>query len=93
MSKHENHKRGLYQKFTVTRTDGSSEPGSKHANCRYFVLDIDHDEFAIPALKAYEAACRAQYPALADDLRKMRIDAQRFVKEKAVWLRRWWDGR
>lgn len=36
--------KGLYQKFIVYRTDGTSEKGGKHAGCDYFVLDIDHDE-------------------------------------------------
>ena len=59
---------GLYAKFTVTRTDGQSEPGRKHDHCDYFVLDLTHDPFALPALKAYAEACRSEYPALASDL-------------------------
>ena len=31
--------KGLYQKYRVERTDGSSAPGCKHEKCRYFVLD------------------------------------------------------
>lgn len=68
--------RGLYGKFEVRRTDGRSEPGEKHENCRYFVLDVDHDPFSIAALEAYANACRARFPALAadlDDLRRERI--------------------
>lgn len=61
--------RGVYKKFTVTRADGSSEPGKKHDGCRYFVLDLDHDEFAGAALDAYAAACEAKFPELAIDLR------------------------
>jgi hypothetical protein len=30
---------GIYQKFWVRRTDGSSREGEKHAACEYFVLD------------------------------------------------------
>lgn len=59
---------GLYNKFTVTRTDGASEPGGKHDGCDYFVLDLTHDPHAIPALKAYADSCRAIYPLLAADL-------------------------
>jgi hypothetical protein len=62
--------KGLYNKFTVTRTDGRSEPGEKHDGCDYFVLDLTHDKFAIPALKAYAKACNSEYPLLADDLRR-----------------------
>jgi hypothetical protein len=42
--------RGLYDKFNVSRTDGKSAPGEKHAGCRHFVLDLTHDPHARPAL-------------------------------------------
>ena len=61
---------GLYPKFNVSRTDGQSAPGKKHHKCKYFVLDLTHDKFAIPAIKAYEEACREEYTLLADDLKK-----------------------
>lgn len=60
--------RGIHQKYRVERTDGSSKPGGKHAECAYFVLDLEHDPFAIPALRAYAEACRERYPILAFDL-------------------------
>lgn len=60
--------RGIYRKFEITRTDGSSGPGGKHQNCAYFVLDLEHDEFAIAALRAYAKACRKSHPLLADDI-------------------------
>ncbi len=60
--------RGLYKKFEVTRTDGSSAPGEKHEGCDYFVLDIDHDPFALTALIAYAKAVKLAYPLLAADL-------------------------
>ena len=60
--------RGLHRKYEVTRTDGSSAVGGKHADCAYFVLDLEHDTFAIPALAAYAKACRKEYPALAADI-------------------------
>lgn len=60
--------RGIYEKYRVFRTDGSSEEGGRHFCCSYFVLDIDHDKFAIPALRAYAEACREKFPALASDL-------------------------
>ena len=60
--------KGLYHKFNVTRTDGSSEPGGKHEHCRYFVLDLDHDPHAASALDAYARSCRKDFPVLADDL-------------------------
>jgi hypothetical protein len=63
--------RGLYNKFSVYRTDGSSEPGKKHCGCQYLVLDITHDPFAIPAIRAYLRACVDKYPALAADLLKL----------------------
>ena len=60
--------RGLYGKFEIYRTDGKDEVGEKHASCDYFVLDLTHDPFAIPALQAYVDACRDEYPLLAADL-------------------------
>lgn len=60
--------RGVYRKYEVKRTDGSSEPGGKHAKCAYFVLDLEHDEYAVPALRAYAKACRTTHPALAMDI-------------------------
>jgi hypothetical protein len=60
---------GLFHKFDVTRVDGESAPGKKHEGCDYFVLDITHDPFAIPALKAYAAACKDVYPVLAKDIK------------------------
>jgi hypothetical protein len=60
--------RGLYDKFCVIRTDGTSGPGKKHDGCRYFVLDMDHDPHARAAVKAYADSCRAEYPLLAADL-------------------------
>lgn len=60
---------GLYQKFIVTRTDGSSEEGGKHEGCKYFVLDLTHDPHAIPAIKAYAGSARKDgYEFLANDL-------------------------
>ncbi len=60
---------GIYHKFNVERTDGTDQPGGKHHGCRYFVLDLDHDKCAKPAMAAYAEACESEYPALAADLR------------------------
>lgn len=60
---------GIYRnKFNVTRTDGTSSPGGKHANCKYFVLDLNHDPHALPAIRAYAESCKATYPKLAEEL-------------------------
>ncbi len=61
--------RGVYRKFKVTRTDGSSRKGKKHHTCSYFILDLAHDPFCRPALYAYAKACRRKYPQLAQDIR------------------------
>ncbi len=63
--------RGLYPKFDVKRADGSSEEGRKHEYCEYFVLDLDHDPYAVPALTAYARACMISHPKLAQDLHRM----------------------
>lgn len=62
--------RGVYRKFQIERTDGKSASGEKHHSCHYFVLDLTHDPFAIPALRAYAEACRPSRPQLAHDLWK-----------------------
>jgi hypothetical protein len=62
---------GLYNKFTVKRTDGTDEPGGKHEGDEYFVLNLTTDKNAIPALAAYADACNEGYPALAQDLRAL----------------------
>lgn len=61
---------GIYRKYVVSRVDGSSNVGGKHARCAYFVLDWQHDPFAVPAARAYADACEDKFPALADDLRQ-----------------------
>ena len=61
---------GLYEKFTVQRTDGSSQPSGKHAGCNYFVLDMTHDQHALPALAAYAESCADDYPQLAAELKQ-----------------------
>lgn len=68
--------RGLYEKYEVRRVDGSSEPGGKHWRCRYYVLDVDHDQFAIDALLAYAMACEEKFPRLAEDLFKIAKEVQ-----------------
>mgnify|MGYP003624606764 CR=1 FL=1 len=61
--------RGLFHKFHIERTDGKSDPGEKHHGCDYFVLDLTHDQHAIPALRAYARSCAEELPLLAADLR------------------------
>lgn len=61
---------GLFHKFNVTRVDARDLPGEKHHGCSYFVLDLDHDPHAIPALAAYADSCASEYPVLATDLRR-----------------------
>lgn len=59
---------GLFHKFRVQRIDGSDRIGGKHYGCRYFVLDLTHDEHAPVAMRAYAAACRVTHPQLARDI-------------------------
>lgn len=65
--------RGLYAKFKVRRRDNKDVmPGDKHYGCDYFVLDLDHDELALPALATYARTARAEgYNLLADDLEEL----------------------
>lgn len=65
------------QKYKVERTDGSTRPDGKHSACPYFVLDLVHDRFAVPALRAYADACEAEFPPLAKDVRAMVADLEK----------------
>ncbi len=73
--------RGLYQKFEVKRLDGKDGPCQKHENCAYFVLDLDHDPFAILALKAYGIACREKRPGLAFDIQEVLLSGGNFARK------------
>ena len=63
--------RGLYNKFFVSRIDHSDVEGGKHHKCKYFVLDITHDPFAISAIETYAIECRNTHPRLSEDLMDM----------------------
>jgi len=56
---------GIYRKYSVKRL---RDKEGKHKNCFFFVLDLNHDKYAIPALRAYAKACKKEYPELAKDL-------------------------
>jgi hypothetical protein len=60
--------RGLYRKYDVRRSDGSSAPGRKHEHCQYYVLDLSHDRHAFAALVAYSRSCASDFPLLSRDL-------------------------
>ena len=61
-------KRGWIQKYVVKRTDERDGLGEKHSGCKYFVLDLNHDPFALDALEAYSATCAETQPLLARDI-------------------------
>ncbi len=60
--------RGIYNKFHVKRRE---DPKNKHGRCFYFVLDLDHDKYAIPALIAYANACKTTHRRLSMELMDM----------------------
>lgn len=61
---------GLEARYHVRKIN---DPTGKHDDCRYFVLDPQHDPLAVVALLAYERAAReAGFHALADDLYEWR---------------------
>jgi hypothetical protein len=73
--------RGLYCKFIVARVDPASQ--ARHPNCNYFVLDLDHDPLALPAIAAYASEARkAGYLKLATDLELYLPDAPEFVSNQ-----------
>lgn len=54
---------GLYEKFSVTRNDGTPEFKGNH-----FVLFPMRDKWAKSALKAYALACQQEAPQLSNDI-------------------------
>lgn len=67
---------GLFDKYRVSRTDGKDYRGSKHHGCDYFVIDMDHDPAAGPALITYAAAVVKTHPVLASELIKRFADVK-----------------
>jgi len=58
--------RGLEPRYYVKKLNDASH---KHDECRYFVLDPQHDPIARAALAAYAGLARAaEHTQLADDL-------------------------
>jgi hypothetical protein len=68
MSWQDDRNRGLYERYRVERLN---DPHGIHIHCPYFVLDLRHDKFSVPAIEAYILACESEYPKLARDLRLM----------------------
>lgn len=82
---------GLFQKYVVRRVDGSDHPGGKHHGCRYWVLDLAHDQHAPEAMRAYASACRAAHPHLADAIesefgRSSAAEQVRLMREASAML-------
>lgn len=48
--------KGLYRKYKIDRTDNQDQPGQRHADCDYFLIDEAHDPFAEAAFAAYGKA-------------------------------------
>jgi hypothetical protein len=77
----ERKKLGILKRFDVYRVDGRDQLGEKHHDCEYFVLDLTHDPFAIPAIRAYADACKEEFGVLAFNLYEK---AKEIEKAKAV---------
>ena len=71
---------GMFRKFEVRRIDGSDRPSGKHHGCRYFVLDLDHDQHAAAAMAAYAQAARETHPTLSAEL------AAQYPPSSPTWL-------
>ncbi len=70
---------GVIEKYTVRR---NNDPGGKHDDCWYFVLDIQHDPHAQKALLAYaDAAATEGYQQLRDDLYLRVMESQKAERE------------
>lgn len=68
----------IYRKFNVTRVDPEAQ--ARHEDCFSWVLDVDHDPYALAALRAYATACQEEDPELARELITMVNDRGRRVE-------------
>ncbi len=59
--------RGLRLKWEVRRLE---DPTGRHRACQTFVLDLQHDPYAVYAIEAYATACERLFPKLAAELRE-----------------------
>lgn len=66
-----NYSKGVEDIYRIVRIDGKDKPGEEHENCMYYVLDLNHDRYALPALHSYAGACRSEYPELAEELERL----------------------
>lgn len=71
MTGSDDRKRGFYEKYKVERLGGT--PG-KHDHCLFFVLDLDHDPYSVPALRGYATVCRPEFGPLARSLDRIVSD-------------------
>lgn len=56
---------GLEHRYNVEKVN---DPEGKHSDCRYFVLDPQHDKTAWLALEEYAWQCRKSNSELSRDL-------------------------
>lgn len=56
----------IYHKFHVFRVDPEAQV--RHRDCFHWVLDVDHDPYALAALRAYAVACEEEDPELSREL-------------------------
>ena len=69
----------IFEKYRVSRTDGTDGEGQRHYGDEYFVLDLSCDEHAIAALRAYAMACERTHPQLAWDIRRKYMPEESFT--------------
>lgn len=78
---HTVHSAGLQQRYRVEKIN---DPAGKHDECRYFVLDPQHDPFARVALLAYAAAVERE----VDEGHFRRKAGKQLAADLRAWLRR-----
>lgn len=76
------HRAGLTNRYRVEKIN---DPSGKHADCRYFVLDPQHDPLARIALAAYaDAAAKGHI----DKGGYLHTPYKRLAADLRAWLRR-----
>jgi hypothetical protein len=71
---------GLYDKYIVTKTDGSPIDPEEVL----FLLRLDKDPFARRAACTYAFACREENPTLAKDLLALVQELEHKAKERSI---------
>lgn len=74
----------IFGKYNISRADGRDAENEKHANCEYFVIDLNHDvTHGRAAILAYAHSIKLTDPALAHALEEQA--SKMYDTAKKIW--------